>query len=219
LPADTTGGDRKVYIEGRIVDFLDKLASSAPEPGGGSASALAASIGAALVSMVANLTVGKQKYADVQDQIKELVDNSEKVRGELQSLVQKDTEVYGVLAAAFKMPRETDSEKAERDQAIQNACKEATMVPYAIAEQCLEVAKLSEVAADIGNVNAVSDAGVAALLAEAAAQCAALNVKINLGTIKDEAFNVEKWDGIQDILARSLELKDKVVMVTYKKLG
>jgi len=201
------------------VDFLDKLASSAPEPGGGSASALAASIGAALVSMVANLTVGKQKYADVQDQIKELVDNSEKVRGELQSLVQKDTEVYGVLAAAFKMPRETDSEKAERDQAIQNACKEATMVPYAIAEQCLEVAKLSEVAADIGNVNAVSDAGVAALLAEAAAQCAALNVKINLGTIKDEAFNVEKWDGIQDILARSLELKDKVVMVTYKKLG
>jgi methenyltetrahydrofolate cyclohydrolase len=208
-----------VYIEGRIVDFLDKLASSAPEPGGGSASALAASIGAALVSMVANLTVGKQKYADVQDQIKELVDNSEKVRGELQSLVQKDTEVYGVLAAAFKMPRETDSEKAERDQAIQNACKEATMVPYAIAEQCLEVAKLSEVAADIGNVNAVSDAGVAALLAEAAAQCAALNVKINLGTIKDEAFNVEKWDGIQDILARSLELKDKVVMVTYKKLG
>lgn len=208
-----------MYIEGRIVDFLDKLASSAPEPGGGSASALAASIGAALVSMVANLTVGKQKYADVQDQIKELVDNSEKVRGELQSLVQKDTEVYGVLAAAFKMPRETDSEKAERDQAIQNACKEATMVPYAIAEQCLEVAKLSEVAADIGNVNAVSDAGVAALLAEAAAQCAALNVKINLGTIKDEAFNVEKWDGIQDILARSLELKDKVVMVTYKKLG
>ena len=208
-----------MYIEGRIVDFLDKLASSAPEPGGGSASALAASIGAALVSMVANLTVGKQKYADVQDQIKELVDNSEKVRGELQSLVQKDTEVYGVLAAAFKRPRETDSEKAERDQAIQNACKEATMVPYAIAEQCLEVAKLSEVAADIGNVNAVSDAGVAALLAEAAAQCAALNVKINLGTIKDEAFNVEKWDGIQDILARSLELKDKVVMVTYKKLG
>ena len=208
-----------MYIEGRIVDFLDKLASSAPEPGGGSASALAASIGAALVSMVANLTVGKQKYADVQDQIKELVDNSEKVRGELQSLVQKDTEVYGVLAAAFKMPRETDSEKAERDQAIQNACKEATMVPYAIAEQCLEVAKLSEVAADIGNVNAVSDAGVAALLTEAAAQCAALNVKINLGTIKDEAFNVEKWDGIQDILARSLELKDKVVMVTYKKLG
>jgi formiminotetrahydrofolate cyclodeaminase len=208
-----------MYIEGRIVDFLDKLASSSPEPGGGSASALAAAIGAALVSMVANLSIGKEKYADVQDQIGELVDNSEKVRGELQALVQKDTEVYGVLAAAFKMPRETGDEKGARDEAIENACKEATMVPYAIAEQCLEVAKLSEVAADIGNVNAVSDAGVAALLAEAAAQCAALNVKINLGTIRDQAFNEKKWDGIQDILARSLALKDKVVKVTYEKLG
>jgi formiminotetrahydrofolate cyclodeaminase len=208
-----------MYVKGPIVDFLDKLASSAPEPGGGSASALAAAIGAALVSMVANLTIGKEKYADVQDQIKTLVDGSEKVRTRLQELVQEDTEVYGVLAKAFKMPRGTEEEKTKRNDAIQAACKEATMVPYAIAGQCLEVAKLSEVAADIGNVNAVSDAGVAALLAEACAQCAALNVKINLGTINDTAFNEEKWTGIQDILARSLELKDKVVKVTYEKLG
>ena len=208
-----------MYIEGRIVDFLDKLASSSPEPGGGSAAALAAAIGAALVSMVANLTVGKEKYAGVQDKIAELVDASEGVRARLQELIQKDTEVYGVLAAAFKMPRETDSEKAARVEAVQAACKEATMVPYAIAEQCLEVARLSELAAEIGNVNAVSDAGCAVLLAEACAQCAALNVKINLGSIKDEAFNEEKWSGIQDILARSLTLKDKVVKVTYQKLG
>jgi formiminotetrahydrofolate cyclodeaminase len=169
--------------------------------------------------MVANLTVGKEKYAEVQDQIKKLADDSEAVRARLQELVQEDTEVYGVLAKAFKMPRATDEEKAARDSAIQSACKEATMVPYAIAGQCLEVAKLSEVAADIGNVNAVSDAGVAALVAEAAAQCAALNVKINLGTIKDQAFNEEKWKGIQDILSQALILKDKVVKVTYKKLG
>lgn len=208
-----------MYVKGPIVDFLDKLASSAPEPGGGSASALAAAVGAALVSMVASLTVGKEKYADVQDQIARLLDDSEKVRSRLQELVQEDTEVYGVLAAAFKMPRETEEDKQKRNEAVQSACKEATMVPYAIAEQCLEVAKLSEVAADIGNVNAVSDAGVAALLAEACAQCAALNVKINLGTIKDTAFNEEKWTGIQDILARALELKDRVVKVTYEKLG
>jgi formiminotetrahydrofolate cyclodeaminase len=191
-----------MYVKGPIIDFLDKLASSAPEPGGGSASALAAAIGAALVSMVANLTVGKEKYAEVQDQIKKLADDSEAVRARLQELVQEDTEVYGVLAKAFKMPRATDEEKAARDSAIQSACKEATMVPYAI-----------------GNVNAVSDAGVAALVAEAAAQCAALNVKINLGTIKDQAFNEEKWKGIQDILSQALILKDKVVKVTYKKLG
>jgi len=208
-----------MYVEGRIIDFLDKLASSSPEPGGGSASALAAAIGAALVSMVANLTVGKAKYADVQDQVAGLVKDSEAVRARLQELLQEDTEVYGVLARAFKMPRETDQEKAGRDEAIQEACKEATMVPYAIAEQCLEVARLSEVAADIGNVGAVSDAGVAALIADAAARSAALNVKINLTTIKDSAFNEEKWSGITDILSRTAELKDKVVEVTYKKLG
>ena len=208
-----------MYVEGRIIDFLDKLASSSPEPGGGSASALAAAIGAALVSMVANLTVGKAKYADVQDQVAGLVKDSEAVRARLQELVQEDTEVYGVLAGAFKMPRETDEEKAGRDEAIQEACKEATMVPYAIAEQCLEVARLSEVAADIGNVGAVSDAGVAALIADAAAQAAALNVKINLTTIKDSGFNEEKWSCITDILSRTAELKEKVVAVTYKKLG
>ena len=208
-----------MYIEGKIVDYLDKLASSSPEPGGGSASALAAAIGAALVSMVANLTVGKEKYADVQDQIADLLKSSEAVRARLQELVQEDTEVYGVLAKAFKMPRETDEEKAKRNEAIQAACKEATMVPYAIAEQCLEVAKLSEVAADIGNVGAVSDAGVAALIADAAAQSAALNVKINLTTIKDSAFNEDKWAGIKDILSRMQKLKETVVEVTYKKLG
>jgi len=208
-----------MYIEGKIVDYLDKLASSSPEPGGGSASALAAAIGAALVSMVANLTAGKEKYADVQDQIADLLKSSEAVRARLQELVQEDTEVYGVLAKAFKMPRETDEEKAKRNEAIQAACKEATMVPYAIAEQCLEVAKLSEVAADIGNVGAVSDAGVAALIADAAAQSAALNVKINLTTIKDSAFNEEKWAGIKDILSRMQKLKETVVEVTYKKLG
>lgn len=208
-----------MYIEGRIVDFLDRLASSSPEPGGGSASALAAAIGAALVSMVANLTVGKEKYADVQDRISRLLEDSEEVRRRLQALVQEDTEVYGVLAGAFKMPRETDAEKAARNEAIQAACREATMVPYAIAEQCLEVARLSEVAADIGNVGAVSDAGVAVLLADASARSAALNVKINLTTIKDPAFNEEKWSGITDILSRTAELKDKVVEITYKKLG
>lgn len=208
-----------MYMDGPLVGFVDKLASSSPEPGGGAASALAAALGAALVSMVGNLTVGKEKYADVQDGIKELLDTSEGVRASLQELVQRDTEVYGVLAAALKMPRETDQEKAKRAEAVQAALKEATMVPYAIAEQCLAVVELSEVAAIMGNVNAVSDAGVAALLADAGARCAALNVKINLGGIKDHAFVEEKWDGIKDILSRAGGLKDKVVQVTYEKLG
>jgi glutamate formiminotransferase/formiminotetrahydrofolate cyclodeaminase len=208
-----------MYLEGPMVGFIDKLASSSPEPGGGAASAAAAALGAALVSMVGNLTVGKEKYADVQERIAELLEASEKTRRELEDLVQKDTEVYGVLAAAFKMPRGTDEEKAKRDEAVQSALREATAVPFAIAEKCLEVAKLSEVAAEIGNVNAVSDAGVAALLAEAGAQCAALNVKINLNSINDKDFVREKWEAIKDILSRSEELREKVVKVTYEKLG
>lgn len=208
-----------MYLEGSILGFMDKLAGSSPEPGGGAASALAAAVGAALVSMVANLTVGKEKYSDVQDRIRDLLVSSEEVRGLLQGLVQEDTEVYGVLSGAFKMPRETTEEKKARKEAVQAALKEATMVPYRIAEQCLEVARLSEVAAGIGNVNAVSDAGVAALLAEAGAQCAALNIKINLTSIDDDAFTSEKWTGIQDILSRVGELREKVVGVTYDKLG
>jgi len=208
-----------MYLEGPMAGFIEKLASSSPEPGGGAASAAAAALGAALVSMVGNLTVGKEKYADVQDRVAELLEASEETRRELEDLVQKDTEVYGVLAAAFKMPRETDEEKAKRNEAVQWALRGATAVPFAIAEKCLEVAKLSEVAAEIGNVNAVSDAGVAALLAEAGAQCAALNVKINLNSIDDKDFVREKWEAIKDILSRSELLREKVVKVTYEKLG
>jgi len=208
-----------MYLEGPMAGFIEKLASSSPEPGGGAASAAAAALGAALVSMVGNLTVGKEKYADVQDRVAELLEASEETRRELEDLVQKDTEVYGVLAAAFKMPRETDEEKAKRNEAVQSALRGATAVPFAIAEKCLEVAKLSEVAAEIGNVNAVSDAGVAALLAEAGAQCAALNVKINLNSIDDKDFVREKWEAIKDILSRSELLREKVVKVTYEKLG
>lgn len=208
-----------MYMEGRILDFLDRLASSSPEPGGGAASALAAAVGAALVSMVGNLTIGKEKYADVQDRIRDMTRLAEEVRQALQELVQRDTEVYAVLSVAFRMPRDTDVQKKERAGRVQAALKEATMVPYEIADRCLDVAELSALAADIGNVNAVSDAGVAVLLAQAAAQCAALNVKINLTSITDKAFVGEKWSGIQDILSRAKKYKDEVVKVTYDKLG
>src|SRR4030042_36126 len=105
-----------MYIEKPLIVFMDKLASKSPEPGGGSVSALVGALGAALVSMVGNLTVGKEKYSSVQDQIEELLKTSEKARDELQGLIQKDTEVYGVLSVAFKMPRDTDEEKAVRTE-------------------------------------------------------------------------------------------------------
>jgi len=208
-----------MYVEKPMIIFLDKLASRSPEPGGGSASALVGAVGAALVSMVGNLTLGKEKYADVQGQVEELLKSSEKLRDELQGLIQKDTEVYGDLSAVFKLPRQTDAEKAERTAKIQDALKKATEVPFEIAEKCLEAARLSETAADIGNVGAVSDAGVAVLFAEAAAQGAALNVKINVNSIEDKNFSESKWARIQEILEETASLREKVVKVTYEKLG
>ena len=177
-----------MYVEKPMIVFLDKLASRSPEPGGGSVSALVGALGAGLVSMVGNLTLGKEKYADVQDQVEELLKSSEKIRDDLQGLIQKDTEVYADVSAAFKLPRDTELEKTERASKIQEALKVATQVPFEIAEKCLEVARLAETSAEIGNVGAVSDAGVAVLLAEAAAQSAALNVKINIGSIEDRDF-------------------------------
>jgi len=208
-----------MYVEKPMIIFLDKLASRSPEPGGGSASALVGAVGAALVSMVGNLTLGKEKYADVQGQVEELLKSSEKLRDELQGLIQKDTEVYGDLSAVFKLPRQTDAEKAERTAKIQDALKKATEVPFEIAEKCLQAARLSETAADIGNVGAVSDAGVAVLFAEAAAQGAALNVKINVNSIEDKNFSESKWARIQEILEETAALRERVVQVTYEKLG
>ncbi len=208
-----------MYVEKPIIVFIDKLASRSPEPGGGSVSALVGALGAALVSMVGNLTLGKEKYAGVQDQVEELLKSSEKVRDELQGLIQKDTEVYSDVSAAFKLPRETEEEKTERTARVQKALKLATEVPAGIAEKCLEVARLSETSAEIGNVGAVSDAGVAVLLAEAAAQSAALNVKINVNSIEDRDFSDSKWARIQEILKETAVLRDRVVKVTYEKLG
>ncbi len=207
------------YVDGTIKAFLDKLATSSPEPGGGSVAAMTGALGAGLVSMVASLTVGKEKYAGVQAEIQSLLAASEQVRSELQVLVQRDTEVYGAVAEAMKLPRDTEQQKAERDATMQVALKEAAKVPLTIAEQSLKVAELSLTGAEIGNVNAVSDAGVAVLLADAAAQSAALNVKINVGWIEDQEFNRSTWQRVEEILSATAGLRERVMTLTYEKLG
>jgi formiminotetrahydrofolate cyclodeaminase len=208
-----------MYIDQPIRHFLDKLASKSPEPGGGSVAALTGSLGAGLVSMVCSLTLGKEKYKDVQPQVEALIKESEKLRTEMQDLIQKDTEVYGGLSEVYKMPKNTDSEKAARTAKMQEALKLACQVPFEIGLKSLEVAKLAQRAADIGNVAAVSDAGVAVLLAQACAQSAALNVKINVNSIKDEAYNKQTWSKMQDILKQVAALEKSVMETTYRKMG
>lgn len=208
-----------MYIDQPIQFFMDKLASKSPEPGGGSVAALTGALGAALVSMVANLTLGKEKYKEVQPQIELLLKDSEKLRAEMQDLIQKDTEAYGALSAVYKMPKNTDEEKAARTVKMQEALKKACQVPFDIGLKSLEVAKLASRAADIGNVGAVSDAGVAVLLAQACAQSSALNVKINVNSIKDEAYNKDTWTRMQDVLKQVAALEKSVMETTYKKMG
>jgi formiminotetrahydrofolate cyclodeaminase len=208
-----------MYIDQPIRHFLDKLASKSPEPGGGSVAALTGSLGAGLVSMVCSLTLGKEKYKDVQPQVEALIKESEKLRTEMQDLIQKDTEVYGGLSEVYKMPKNTDAEKAVRTAKMQEALKLACQVPFEIGLKSLEVANLAQRAADIGNVAAVSDAGVAVLLAQACAQSAALNVKINVNSIKDEAYNKQTWSKMQDVLKQVAALEKSVMETTYRKMG
>jgi formiminotetrahydrofolate cyclodeaminase len=207
-----------MYIDKPLRHFMDKLASKSPEPGGGSVAALTGALGAALVSMVANLTLGKEKYKDVQQQVEELLKESEQVRAEMQDLLQKDTEAFGALGDVYKMPRTTDAEKAARTAKMQEVLKKACQVPFEIGVKALDVAKLAQRAAEIGNTAAVSDAGVAVLLAQACAQSAALNVKINVNSIKDEAYNKTTWSRMQDVLSQVAALEKSVLETTYKKM-
>ncbi len=198
--------------------FLDELASSAPAPGGGSAAALGAAIGAALVSMVANLTVGKKKYSDVQADIQRILSQSEALRQKCVQLLENDVAAYTQVSKAYKMPRDTEEEKDARTAAIQDALKGATAVPMELAETCVEVLRLCPESAEKGNVLAVSDVGVAALMAEAALRAAALNVWINLGSIKDEAFVNKEGARLDALLEGKTELKERILKDVKAKL-
>ncbi len=208
----------QAYNEWSIQAYLDKLAGADPEPGGGSVAALAGALGAGLVTMVTALTLGKEKYAGVQDDMEELKAGAEKLRADLAAFITADAEAYAKVAAAMKMPRDNDAQKKERGVVMQTALKGAAGVPLAVAEAAVEVARLSLPAAEKGNTNAVSDAGVAVILAEAAAQSAALNVKINLAWIEDDGFKKQAWARVEAALSETARLRDKVLALTYSKI-
>ena len=208
----------ELYSQKTVAQFLDELASSAPAPGGGSGAAVAGALGAALASMVCNLTVGKPKYADVQEDIQNLLAQTETLRSRLTHLIEEDIAVYYKLSSCYKMPRETDDQKATRTAAIQNVLLEATAVPMQIAEACVGVLQLCTPIAEKGNVGAVSDAGVAALLAEAALRSAALNVLINLAAIKDSDFVARERAALDDLLDGKAELKEQIYSLVVSKL-
>lgn len=206
------------FSQKTVAQFLDELASSAPVPGGGSGAALVGALGAALASMVCNLTVGKPKYADVQDEIQALLAQTEALRARLTALIDEDIAVYHRLSSAYKMPRDTDEQKAARTAAIQDILRDATRVPMQIAEACVQILYLCKPIAEKGNVGAVSDAGVAALLAEAALRSAALNVLINLAAIKDAEFVARERAVLEGLLSGKAQLKEEIYDLVVSKL-
>lgn len=173
-------------------EFLDALASGEPTPGGGGAAALTAGEAAALLSMVIQFTVGKKKYADVEEEMRGYLARTEVLRRELLAEVDMDAAAFQGVAATYGMPKETDAEKAARTAALQAALKHAAAVPFGVAERCLELMRLAEPVGAKGNSNVVSDAASALYLAHSAFQCAIVNVNVNLKFIKDEAF-VSAW--------------------------
>jgi glutamate formiminotransferase/formiminotetrahydrofolate cyclodeaminase len=168
--------------------------------------------------MVTNLTLGKEKYAAVEDEVARIKASSERLRGELAKLVTLDAQAYGAVAAAMKLSRDTEPQKKERACVLQAALVGAAEVPLKVAEAAAEVARLSLPAAEKGNPNAVSDAGCAALLADAASQSAALNVRINLAWIENEDFKREAWARVEAVLSETARLRDVVLALTYSKI-
>jgi formiminotetrahydrofolate cyclodeaminase len=181
--------------------FLDQLASKAPTPGGGSAAAIMGAQSAALTSMVCNLTLGKLNYAEVEYDMKELLEKSEALREQLTAMIKADIDVFNQLMATYALPKETDSQKVLRSIEIQKALREATEIPVACARLCAEAIELSRIAAEKGNISAISDAGVAAMAAFSGVKCAALNVYINAASLKDREFAETKLAELGQILS------------------
>ncbi len=201
-----------------VQTFLDDLASKASTPGGGSAAAIMGAMGAALVSMVANLTVGKKNYEAVDDEMQEMLARSEQVRQKLSNMIKADIDVFDQVMAAYGLPKDTDEDKAARSKSIQSALKEATDVPLACVGLCAEVIQLCKPMAEKGNTNVISDAGVAVLAANAALRSAALNVYINIGGIKDEEFANDRRQQLESLLAGNSELTEEVYELVKSKL-
>lgn len=189
-----------------VKGLLAETAGDAPVPGGGSISALNGAIAAALAEMVANLTIGKKKYADVQDEMAEIAKSAAALQKELVLDVDRDSEAYDGVSQAFKLPKETDEEKVIRSAAIQENTKKAALVPMEVARRASTLLPSIEAVVARGNQNAVTDGCVAMMCARVAVVGALFNVRINLTSIKDEEFVArlrEEADRLEaDVLAR-----------------
>lgn len=201
-------------VEMQINDFIAVLGSDAPAPGGGSASALAAAQGIALTKMVTELTIGKKKYAEFEDEIELLQKKAKSLQEGLLRAIDEDTEAFNQVSAVFGLPKTTEEEKKARREAMQSALKGAAVTPFSMMEKIVDALKVTQAAVGKSNTNAASDLGVAALNLKAALQGAWLNVLINLASIKDEMF-VRQYRKAGESL---VEEGSKIADATYQQI-
>jgi formiminotetrahydrofolate cyclodeaminase len=202
-----------------VQSFLETLASQAATPGGGSAAAIIGAMGAALVSMVCNLTIGKKKYAEVEDEMKQVLGKAESLRRRLTAMIEDDVQAFDKVMGAYGLPKESADDKARREQAIQAALKLATDVPLRCCHAAREVIELAGIAADKGNLNVISDAGVGVLAANAALRSAALNVWTNAKMITDRTFAEAKLEELNELLAGAEDATEKAYEVVKGKVN
>ena len=197
-------------VEQRVIDFVAATASKEPTPGGGAIAALTGATGAALAEMVVNLTFGKKGYEEVQSEMEELQTKAKAIRNRMLELSQADADVFNIFMNALGLPKNTDEEKATRTAAIQQAYKDAAMVPFEIGELAYQIFDLAELASKKGNQNLI-----AAINARAAVKAAFLNVRINLSGIKDEAF-VANVTAKMNAIEQNLDAKEAAIISLYK---
>lgn len=212
-----------LLVERTVNDFVAVVESDAPAPGGGSVAALASGLGAALTAMVGGLSVGKKKFEALEDsQKQEILDGTEKakeLRKRLMEIVDEDTNAFNDYMEALKLPKETEEDKTKRKQAMEDAMKGAVRVPLEGAQKSLEVVRLIGSFLKYGNQGAITDAGVASLLATAGVQGTAYNVLINLGSISDEEFNADMRKQCDELVKEAKELRSEHEKVVFEKLA
>jgi formiminotetrahydrofolate cyclodeaminase len=191
----------RTVMQEPIDQFLDRLASSAPTPGGGSAAAVMGAMGAALTSMVCNVTIGKKGLEGVEAPMLAVRAESARLQARLTEMMAEDIAAFDGLMAAYKLPKATEEDKARRSAAIESSLRRATEVPLACARACAAVIALTQRAADLGYKGVVSDAGVAVLAAFAALRSAALNVYINAPMLRDRIFEDQSMAEIDRLVA------------------
>lgn len=211
-----------MFIDESLKNYVQKTASGDPTPGGGSVSALVASLGAALTSMVYNLTEGKKAYKELEEtERREMDNNFEEIKKSIERLnhfVDEDSKAFDDVMKAFGMPKETDEDKQKRAEALQAGYKKALELPLECAKECKRVLELQQTFAKNGSIHAITDVGAGALFTYAGLEGTLLNVTINLKSIKDDVYRMEKEKEAANILDSGRELRDKVLNKVYDRL-